>query len=49
MVSVFAPSLRTDIPLVPDNLVRKYEKQVFEIDQQVDKLTQAAPPASKSR
>ena len=40
MVSVFAASLRTDIPLVPDHLVEKYEKQVFEIDQQVDKLTQ---------
>jgi hypothetical protein len=40
MVSVFAPSVRTDIPLVPDHLVQKYEKQVFEIDQQVDKLTQ---------
>jgi hypothetical protein len=40
MVSVFAPSVRTDVPLVPDHVVKKYEKQVFEIDREVDKLTQ---------
>ena len=40
MVSVFAPSVRTDLPLVPDHFVKKYEKQVFEIDREVDKLTQ---------
>lgn len=40
LASVFAPSVRTDIPLAPAHVVEKYEKQVFEIDQQVDKLTQ---------
>jgi hypothetical protein len=40
MVSVFAPSVRTNIPLAPAHLVEAYDKQVFEIDQQVDKLTQ---------
>jgi uncharacterized protein DUF1553/uncharacterized protein DUF1549/cytochrome c len=40
MVAVFAPSLRTDTPLVPDALVQKYQSKVDEIDRQVDKLTQ---------
>jgi hypothetical protein len=40
MVSVFAPSVRSDIPLVPAHIVEKYERQVFEIDRQVDDLAQ---------
>src|SRR5262249_18548886 len=40
IVAVFAPSVRTDIPLVPEPLVEKYRNKVFEIDRQVDKLTQ---------
>ena len=40
MVSVFAPSVRTDIPLVPAHLVEQYNKQVLEIDVKIDKLTQ---------
>ena len=40
MVSVFAPSVRTNTPLAPAHLVEQYDKQVFEIDRQVDKLTQ---------
>jgi uncharacterized protein DUF1553/uncharacterized protein DUF1549/cytochrome c len=40
LVSVFAPSVRTDIPLVPDNVSKKYDRQVFRIDQEIDKLTQ---------
>ncbi|MBM3801686.1 MAG: DUF1553 domain-containing protein [Acidimicrobiia bacterium] len=40
LVSIFAPSVRTNIPLVPANLVEKHDKQVFEIDRQVDRLTQ---------
>jgi Protein of unknown function (DUF1553)/Protein of unknown function (DUF1549)/Planctomycete cytochrome C len=40
MVSVFAPSVRTDVPLVPDHVADKYQKQVSEIDQKIDKLTQ---------
>ncbi len=40
MVSVFAPSVRTDIPLVPAHLVEQYDKQVLEIDVKIDKLTQ---------
>jgi hypothetical protein len=40
MVSVFAPSVRTDIPLVPAHLVEQYNKQVLEIDIKIDQLTQ---------
>jgi cytochrome c553 len=40
MVSVFAPSVRTNIPLAPAPVVEKYERQVLAIDRQVDKLTQ---------
>jgi len=40
MVSVFAPSVRTSIPLAPAHIVEKHEKEMFAIDRQVDKLTQ---------
>jgi Protein of unknown function (DUF1553)/Protein of unknown function (DUF1549)/Planctomycete cytochrome C len=40
MVSVFAPSVRTNIPLAPAPLVEKYEKEVLAIDRQIDTLTQ---------
>jgi len=40
MVSVFAPSVRTDIPLVPAHLVEQHNKQVLEIDIKIDQLTQ---------
>jgi hypothetical protein len=40
MVAVFAPSVRTDIPLVPESFVEQYKSKVFEIDRQVDNLTQ---------
>ncbi|MSO23648.1 MAG: DUF1553 domain-containing protein [Acidobacteria bacterium] len=40
MVSVFAPSVWTNIPLAPAHVVEEYDKQVFGIDRQVDKLTQ---------
>ncbi|MEW5976245.1 MAG: PSD1 and planctomycete cytochrome C domain-containing protein [Acidobacteriota bacterium] len=40
MVAVFAPSVRTEMPLVPDHVAERYDREVFKIDRQVDKLTQ---------
>jgi hypothetical protein len=40
MVAVFAPSVRSNIPLAPAHIVENFEKQVFEVDRQIDRLTQ---------
>src|SRR5207247_9963926 len=40
LVTVFAPSVRANIPLAPASVVEKYEKQVLEIDRKIDALTQ---------
>jgi hypothetical protein len=40
MVAVFAPSVRSDIPLAPAYVVEDFERKVFEIDRQIDRLTE---------
>jgi hypothetical protein len=38
MVAVFAPSVRSDLPLVPPELVEKYDRQVQEVDSRINAL-----------
>jgi len=40
LVSVFSPSIRTNLPLAPQEVAEKYEREVQEIDRKSDALAQ---------